>query len=89
MKLLLVEDEPLLLKEMDSYLTEQGYQEVEKATNFEEGEDKITLHDYDAIVLDITLARWQWAEITGTAEKETQGRRCALLYQPKTHSQIN
>jgi DNA-binding response OmpR family regulator len=54
MKLLLVEDEPLLLEEMESYLTEQGYR-CEKATNFEEGEDKITLHEYDAIVLDITL----------------------------------
>lgn len=54
MKLLLVEDEPLLLEEMDSYLTEQGYR-CEKATTFEEGEDKITLHEYDAIVLDITL----------------------------------
>jgi DNA-binding response OmpR family regulator len=54
MKLLLVEDEPLLLEEMESYLTEQGYR-CEKATNFEEGEDKILLHEYDAIVLDITL----------------------------------
>lgn len=54
MKLLLVEDEPLLLEEMESYLTEQGYR-CEKATTFEEGEDKITLYQYDAIVLDITL----------------------------------
>lgn len=54
MKLLLVEDEPLLLEEMESYLTEQGYR-CEKATTFEEGEDKIALYQYDAIVLDITL----------------------------------
>ncbi len=54
MKLLLVEDEPLLLEEMESYLTEQGYR-CEKATTFEEGEDKIALYEYDAIVLDITL----------------------------------
>ena len=54
MKLLLIEDEPLLLEEMDSYLTEQGYR-CEKAASFAEGEDRITLHEYDAIVLDITL----------------------------------
>ena len=54
MKLLLVEDEPLLLEEMERYLTEQGYR-CEKATTFEEGEDKIMLYEYDAIVLDITL----------------------------------
>jgi DNA-binding response OmpR family regulator len=54
MKLLLVEDEPMLLEEMENYLTEQGYR-CERATTFEEGEDKITLYQYDAIVLDITL----------------------------------
>lgn len=54
MKLLLIEDEPLLMEEMERYLTEQGYR-CEKAVNFEEGEDKITLYQYDAIILDITL----------------------------------
>lgn len=54
MKLLLIEDEPLLLDEMDSYLTEQGYR-CEKATNYKEGEEKITLYTYDVVVLDITL----------------------------------
>ncbi|MDF2192420.1 response regulator transcription factor [Paraflavitalea sp. CAU 1676] len=54
MKLLLVEDEPLLMEEMERYLSEQGYR-CEKATNFAEGEEKIALYEYDAIVLDITL----------------------------------
>ncbi|SFD11685.1 DNA-binding response regulator, OmpR family, contains REC and winged-helix (wHTH) domain [Chitinophaga sp. CF118] len=54
MKLLLVEDEPLLLEEMENYLTEQGYL-CEKASTFKEGEDKINLYDYDAIILDINL----------------------------------
>ena len=54
MKLLLVEDEPMLLEEMENYLTERGYR-CERASNFDEGEDKITLYDYDAIVLDISL----------------------------------
>lgn len=54
MKLLLIEDEPLLLDEMDHYLTEQGYR-CEKALNYKEGEEKITLYEYDVVVLDITL----------------------------------
>ncbi len=54
MKLLLIEDEPVLLDEMESYLSEQGYR-CEKATTFDEGEDKIALYNYDIIVLDITL----------------------------------
>ena len=54
MKLLLIEDEPMLLDEMEAYLTEQGYR-CEKATTFAAGEDKIVLYDYDVIILDITL----------------------------------
>ncbi|WP_273212562.1 response regulator transcription factor [Runella zeae] len=54
MKVLLIEDEPMLLDEMDTYLTEQGYR-CEKATTFEVGEDKIVLYEYDVIILDITL----------------------------------
>jgi DNA-binding response OmpR family regulator len=54
MKLLLIEDEPLLLEEMDSYLTEQGYR-CEKATTFYEGQEKLHLYEYDLIVLDITI----------------------------------
>ena len=54
MKLLLIEDEPMLLDEMEAYLTEQGYR-CEKATTFAAGEDKIVLYDYDVIILDISL----------------------------------
>ncbi|NBA87693.1 response regulator [Emticicia sp. CRIBPO] len=54
MKLLLVEDEPFLLDEMETYLTEQGYR-CEKATTFEEGQEKLHLYEYDLVVLDITL----------------------------------
>jgi DNA-binding response OmpR family regulator len=54
MKLLLIEDEPMLLEEMDHYLTEQGYR-CEKASNFAEGQEKLHLYQYDLIVLDITI----------------------------------
>jgi DNA-binding response OmpR family regulator len=54
MKLLLVEDEPMLLEEMDHYLTEQGYR-CERATSFQEGQEKIYLYQYDLVVLDLSL----------------------------------
>lgn len=54
MKLLLVEDEPMLLEEMDTYLTEQGYR-CEKASTFLQGQEKLYLYQYDAIILDIGL----------------------------------
>lgn len=54
MKLLLIEDEPMLLDEMEAYLSEQGYR-CEKAVTFSVGEDKITMYEYDVIILDITL----------------------------------
>jgi DNA-binding response OmpR family regulator len=54
MKLLLVEDEPMLLEEMDNYLTEQGYR-CERAINFSEGQEKLHLYHYDVVVLDITI----------------------------------
>ncbi|UYQ94495.1 response regulator [Chitinophaga horti] len=54
MKLLLVEDEPLLLEEMENYLAEQGYR-CEKATDFNDAEIKVNAYTYDAVVLDISL----------------------------------
>jgi DNA-binding response OmpR family regulator len=54
MKLLLIEDEPLLLDEMNTYLSEQGYR-CEQACNFYEGQEKLHLYQYDIVVLDITL----------------------------------
>lgn len=54
MKLLIVEDEPFLLNDMESYLAEQGYL-CETAIDFAEGEDKLLLYEYDAIILDVGL----------------------------------
>ncbi len=87
MKLLLVEDEPLLLDEMDNYLTEQGYR-CEKATTFEEGEDKISLHEYDAIVLDITLPGGNGLKLLELL-KSNRKKPAYSSFPQKTHSPIN
>ena len=54
MKVLIVEDEPELLLEIEAYLGSQAYL-CEKASSFLEAEEKIGLYQYDLIVLDVGL----------------------------------
>jgi DNA-binding response OmpR family regulator len=54
MKLLLVEDNPELIKSMDDYLTHEN-NICEMAHTFEEAREKLALFPYDCIVLDIML----------------------------------
>jgi len=54
MKLLLVEDEKTLLDEIAAYLTEDGFL-CEKAGTYNDAEEKLSLYDYAAVLLDITL----------------------------------
>ena len=54
MKLLIIEDEPDLLKAMCSYLEQQAYV-CEEASTFATAEDKLATFQYDLVVLDITL----------------------------------
>ena len=56
MRLLVVEDEPDLLRAVWSYLTDDGYA-VDMATDGQEGLTKALAWDYDAIVLDVMLPR--------------------------------
>ncbi|MEZ4972596.1 MAG: response regulator transcription factor [Cyclobacteriaceae bacterium] len=54
MKLLIVEDEKELVKSMVSYFTPQHYI-IEVATQMDEALEKILMHDYDCVLLDINL----------------------------------
>ena len=54
MKILLVEDEPVLLRSISGYLKEEGFI-CEKAKNFTLAQNKLASFDYDIVVLDITL----------------------------------
>ncbi|MGV8879067.1 MAG: response regulator transcription factor [Sphingobacteriaceae bacterium] len=54
MKLLFVEDEPVLVEEMESYFTSLAFI-CEKACTFRQAEEKINTYKYDIIILDITL----------------------------------
>jgi len=54
MKLLLVEDEPALLASVVSYLQAQHYV-CEVAITYEQAQEKMLLHDYECILLDLML----------------------------------
>lgn len=54
MKILVVEDEIEILKNVVEYLEKEDYI-CEEARSYEEGLEKITVYDYDCILLDINL----------------------------------
>ncbi len=54
MKILIVEDEPELLKEIEAYLVKEGYI-CEVAANFNDASEKLFMYHYDVAVVDITL----------------------------------
>jgi DNA-binding response OmpR family regulator len=54
MKLLIVEDEPQLLKSLEEFADDEGFL-YDTASNFREGMERIGLYNYDCIVLDINL----------------------------------
>jgi len=54
MKILIIEDEQELAKSMKQYLRQESYV-VEVAYTAHEAIEKVLLHDYDCILLDITL----------------------------------
>ena len=54
MKILIIEDELSILKNIREYLEKEDYI-CEQATTFAEGMDKITVYEYDCILVDINL----------------------------------
>jgi two-component system, OmpR family, response regulator len=56
MRILVVEDEPRLLRNLAQALREEGYA-VDAAETGDEGLYKAQTHDYDAVVLDVMLPR--------------------------------
>ncbi|MBA3647089.1 MAG: response regulator transcription factor [Chitinophagales bacterium] len=54
MKVLVIEDEKALLESIVQYLSKEGFV-VAASTDFYSGDEKISLHQYDCIVVDITL----------------------------------
>lgn len=68
MRVLVVEDEPVLLRVVAQALREAGYA-VDEAAEGEDGLFKATSWDYDAIVLDLNLPRISGWELLETLRK--------------------
>ncbi|MHB1920888.1 MAG: response regulator transcription factor [Chitinophagaceae bacterium] len=62
MKILIIEDEPELLRSMVAYLKSENYQ-CETAEDFSAALEKIDSFNYDCIILDITLPRGSGLDI--------------------------
>ena len=54
MKLLIIEDEPILLKDLGEFAGKEGYL-YELAQDYSSAVEKIMLYDYDCVILDINL----------------------------------
>lgn len=62
MKILLIEDEPILRKAVKLFLHQEGYL-VESANDYEEASDKVFNYDYDCVLVDITLPKGNGLDI--------------------------
>jgi DNA-binding response OmpR family regulator len=72
MKLLLVEDEPDLLASLVSYLRAQHYV-CEVATTFAQAQEKMLLHSYECIVLDLGLPGGDGLDLLRELQKHHPG----------------
>ncbi len=68
MKLLLIEDEPLLAESILDFLKKEGYL-CEWAQQFDRADEKVALYDYDCALVDITLPGGSGLTIVKTIKK--------------------
>lgn len=54
MKILLIEDEHFLAEDICKYITSEGYR-CEIASTFDQGIEKVSIYEYDCVLLDINL----------------------------------
>jgi len=69
MKILIVEDEIDLLVALSNYLTKEKYI-CELADNFQKASEKLSIYDYDIILLDITLPNGNGLDLLKTIKKQ-------------------
>ncbi len=78
MKILIIEDERELAKSMMIYLRQESYV-CEMAYTAHEALEKILLHDYDCILLDITLPDGNGLEILDRLKKEDKSEGVIII----------
>jgi DNA-binding response OmpR family regulator len=79
MKILLIEDEQELSKSIQQYLNGNGVL-CEAVNNIQEAFDKITIYQYDCILLDLSLPDGDGFEILKALKVQNKFRRLSLLF---------
>ncbi len=69
MKVLLVEDEPELRRSIRMYLQEEGFL-IEAASDLPSALEKVDLHGYDAVLVDITLPTGNGLDIVRAVQRK-------------------
>lgn len=69
MKILIIEDEPALMRTMEEFLLQEKYV-VEKADNYGAAVEKALMYDYDCILLDISLPGGSGLKILDEMKRE-------------------
>jgi DNA-binding response OmpR family regulator len=81
MKLLVIEDEKSLAQSIVDYLTKEGHI-CEIAGNYEHGMEKVSLYEYDCVLLDITLPGGNGLDILKELKKK-QGNSSVIIISAK------
>ena len=87
MRILIVEDEPDLLRSLAQALREEGYA-VDTANNGEDGFYKAESYDYDAIVLDVMLPKLDGWEILSRLRKTKKTPVLMLTARDQTRDRV-
>jgi len=87
MRILIVEDEPDLLRSLAQALREEGYA-VDTAPDGEEGSYKTESYDYDAIVLDVMLPKMDGWEILKCLRKTKKTPVLMLTARDQTRDRV-
>src|SRR5712671_5391320 len=87
MRILVVEDEPRLLRNLAKGLREEGYA-VDTANSGDEGLFKAQNYDYDAVILDVMLPRLDGWQILEKLRKAKQTPVMMLTARDATHDRV-
>src|SRR5437899_12097138 len=87
MRILVVEDEPRLLRSLAKGLREEGYA-VDTAETGEDGLYKADIYDYDAVLLDVMLPRVDGWEVLQRLRKKKQTPVLMLTARDATQDRV-
>ena len=78
MKILVIEDEPQMLENIKASLLQEGYI-VEWATDYNAALEKVSIYEYDCILLDITLPGGNGLDILAELKKEGKAEGVIII----------